>query len=138
MRQRGWQMMLSTEKGGALMVAAIDDGWYDWGDDKMVHLLMEEKAVGCSGRGEGGGSVQRRLVTRVTGMIDNSVRGICSFVGEERKMMVDGWEEKRLWKGVALLRNEQQQRRMQGKQLLLRLEPSAVMVVAEGRRNRGG
>ncbi|RRT79776.1 hypothetical protein B296_00021341 [Ensete ventricosum] len=28
------------------MVVAIDAGCYDWGDDKMVHLLMEEKAAG--------------------------------------------------------------------------------------------
>ncbi|RWV81340.1 hypothetical protein GW17_00057249 [Ensete ventricosum] len=61
MRQRGRQMTLSTEKGATLMVAAIDAGCCDWGDGKMVQLLMEEKAAGCSGRGEGGGSVQRKV-----------------------------------------------------------------------------
>ncbi|RWV85925.1 hypothetical protein GW17_00052233 [Ensete ventricosum] len=64
MRQQGWQMTLSTKKGAALMMAAIDDGCCDWGDDKMVRLLMEEKVIGCSNMGEGGGSVQRRVVTR--------------------------------------------------------------------------
>ncbi|RWW20772.1 hypothetical protein GW17_00015093 [Ensete ventricosum] len=59
MRQRGWQMTLPTEKGAALMVAAIDAGCCDWGDGKMVRLLMEEKAVGCNGKGGGGGNVQR-------------------------------------------------------------------------------
>ncbi|RWW52077.1 hypothetical protein BHE74_00041529, partial [Ensete ventricosum] len=64
MRQQGWQMTLSTKKGAALMMAAIDAGCCDWGDDKMVRLLMEEKVIGCSNMGEGGGSVQRRVVTR--------------------------------------------------------------------------
>ncbi|RWV95232.1 hypothetical protein GW17_00042153 [Ensete ventricosum] len=41
----------------ALMVAAIDAGCCDWGDGKKVRLLMEEKAAGCSSRGEGGGIV---------------------------------------------------------------------------------
>ncbi|RZS07207.1 hypothetical protein BHM03_00038000 [Ensete ventricosum] len=50
MRQWGRQMMLSTKKGAALMVAAIDTGCCDWGDDKMVRLLMEEKAAGRNGR----------------------------------------------------------------------------------------
>ncbi|RZS03636.1 hypothetical protein BHM03_00033832 [Ensete ventricosum] len=65
MRQRGRQMTLPTEKGATLMVAAIDAGCCDWGDGKMVQLLMEEKAAGCSGRGEGGGSVQRKVVALV-------------------------------------------------------------------------
>ncbi|RRT81946.1 hypothetical protein B296_00001291 [Ensete ventricosum] len=60
MRQRGWQMTLPTEKGLALMVVAIDAGYCDLGDDKMVWLLMEEKAAGCSDKGEGGGNIQRR------------------------------------------------------------------------------
>ncbi|RZR88667.1 hypothetical protein BHM03_00016280 [Ensete ventricosum] len=58
MRQRGWQMTLPTEKGVALMVVAIDASCCDWGDGKMVRLLMEEKVAGCSNRGEGV-SIQR-------------------------------------------------------------------------------
>ncbi|RWV78293.1 hypothetical protein GW17_00060756 [Ensete ventricosum] len=38
------------------------------------------------------------------GMTGDSVRGIYGFAGEERKMMASSWEEKRLWKGAALLR----------------------------------
>ncbi|RZS19720.1 hypothetical protein BHM03_00052159 [Ensete ventricosum] len=60
MRQQGWQMTLPTDKGAVLMVATIDVGCCDWGDSKMVRLLMEEKAAGCSDRGEGGGSVQQQ------------------------------------------------------------------------------
>ncbi|RRT72261.1 hypothetical protein B296_00003034 [Ensete ventricosum] len=43
MRKWGRQMMLPIEKGEMLMVVVIDAGCYDWGDDKMVRLLMEEK-----------------------------------------------------------------------------------------------
>ncbi|RWW70210.1 hypothetical protein BHE74_00022121 [Ensete ventricosum] len=43
LRLPGLRMMLPIEKGEMLMVAAIDAGCYDWGDDKMVRLLMEEK-----------------------------------------------------------------------------------------------
>ncbi|RWW44123.1 hypothetical protein BHE74_00050145 [Ensete ventricosum] len=62
MRQQGWQMTLPTDKGAVLMVATIDAGCCDWGDSKMVRLLMEEKAAGCNDRGEGGGSVQQQVV----------------------------------------------------------------------------
>ncbi|RRT36449.1 hypothetical protein B296_00030051 [Ensete ventricosum] len=44
----------------------------------------------------------------LTGMTGDSVRVIYGFVGEERKMMAHGWEEKRLWKGAALIWREKQ------------------------------
>ncbi|RWV94437.1 hypothetical protein BHE74_00041196 [Ensete ventricosum] len=109
MRQRGRQMTLPTEKGATLMVAAIDAGCCDWGDGKMVQLLMEERAAGCSDRG-GGGSVQRRVATTagdrsLTSMTGDSVRVICGFAGEERKMMASSWEREITsdwrWEGAA-------------------------------------